>query len=290
MHPFLSLLWAHLTVWSSITSYNIFAKLKAWSTVLKRVSLDAVATRGFIMSFLKIQVNKSAKLKKIEDKPASRRYSGRRTTTVGLYSKHIFPRLLDWSLGSPEMGKYRRKALEQASGRTLEIGFGTGLNLPWYPDRVTQLTVFDSENMLPELVEKRISHSSIPVTRLQLDASGHLPFHDHSFDTVVTTFTLCSIDNLPAALSEVRRILKFDGRFIFLEHGRSDSSQIARWQDRLNPIQKAIGVGCNMNRRIDEMIREAGFEINSLDRFLMPKTPRLLAEMYRGIATATINE
>lgn len=277
-----------ITVWSSITSYNIFAKLKAWSTVLRRVSLDAEAARSFIMSFLKIQVNKSAKRNRIEDKAVSRRYSGLRATTLGFYAKHIFPRLLDWSLGSPEMGKYRRKALDHARGRTLEIGFGTGLNLPWYPDEVTQLTVFDSENMLPELVEKRISQSSIPVTRLQLDASGHLPFDDHSFDTVVTTFTLCSIENLPAALSEVRRVLKPDGRFIFMEHGRSDSSQIARWQDRLNPIQKAIGVGCNMNRRIDDLIREAGFEINSLDRFLMPKTPRLLAEMYRGIATINV--
>ncbi len=204
---------------------------------------------------------------------------------MGLYSKHIFPRLLDWSLGTPEMGKYRRRALEEARGRTLEIGFGTGLNLAWYPDQVTELVVFDSENMLPRLVDERISRSSIPVTRLQLDASRRLPFDDSSFDTVVTTFTLCSIDNLPGALAEIRRVLKPGGRFIFFEHGRSDDQRIARWQDRLNPLQKIVGVGCNMNRPIDRLIHAAGFEIDSLDRFLMPKTPRLLAEMYRGIAS-----
>jgi len=207
---------------------------------------------------------------------------------LGLYSKHIFPRLLDWSLGTPEMGKYRRRALEEASGRTLEIGSGTGLNLAWYPDQVTELIAFDSENMLPRLVDERISRSSIPVTRLQLDASKHLPFDDSSFDTVVTTFTLCSIDNLPAALAEIRRVLKPGGRFIFFEHGRSDDPRIARWQDRLNPLQKIVGVGCNMNRPIDRMIHAAGFEIDSLDRFLMPKTPRLLAEMYRGIASVKV--
>lgn len=206
---------------------------------------------------------------------------------MGIYSKYIFPRLLDWSLGAPEMGRYRRRALEGARGRTLEIGFGTGLNLPWYPEGVTELVVFDSENMLPELVEERISRSAIPVTRLRLDASGRLPFDDRSFDSVVTTFTLCSIGDLAAALSEVHRVLKPSGGLHFLEHGRSDDRGVARWQDRLNPLQKIVGVGCNMNRPIDRLIREAGFGFTSLERFLMPKTPRLLAEMYQGIAHPT---
>lgn len=206
---------------------------------------------------------------------------------MGIYSKYIFPRLLDWSLGAPEMGRYRRRALEGARGRTLEIGFGTGLNLPWYPEGVTELVVFDSENMLPELVEERIARSAIPVTRLRLDASGRLPFDDRSFDSVVTTFTLCSIGDLAAALSEVHRVLKPSGGLHFLEHGRSDDRGVARWQDRLNPLQKIVGVGCNMNRPIDRLIREAGFGFTSLERFLMPKTPRLLAEMHQGIAHPT---
>ena len=203
---------------------------------------------------------------------------------MGLYSKYIFPRLLDWSLGNAQMGKYRRRALEPAAGDTLEIGFGTGLNLPHYPATVTRLTVLDSENMLTKLVDRRIAECPLPVVKMQLDAQGRLPFEDQSFDSVVTTLTLCSIENTEPALAEIRRVLKPDGKFIFWEHGRSDDQNTARWQDRLNPLQRIIGAGCNMNRKIDELITAAGFEIMTLDRFLMPKSPRILAEMYRGIA------
>jgi ubiquinone/menaquinone biosynthesis C-methylase UbiE len=119
---------------------------------------------------------------------------------------------------------------------------------------------------------------------MQLDAQGRLPFEDQSFDSVVTTLTLCSIENTEPALAEIRRVLKPDGKFIFWEHGRSDDATVARRQDRFNPLQRIIGAGCNMNRKIDDLISAAGFEITTLDRFLMPKTPRILAEMYRGIA------
>jgi ubiquinone/menaquinone biosynthesis C-methylase UbiE len=119
---------------------------------------------------------------------------------------------------------------------------------------------------------------------MQLDIQGHLPFANHSFDSVVSTMTLCSIENPAPALAEIRRVLKPNGQFIFLEHGRSDDPHLARWQDRLNPLQKIIGAGCNMNRRIDELITTSGFEISRLDRFLTPEAPRLLAEMYSGVA------
>lgn len=207
---------------------------------------------------------------------------------MGFYSKHIFPRILDWSLGAAEFGKYRRRALEPAYGETLEIGFGTGLNLPYYPEAVTKLTAIDSENMLEDRVERRIAACPIPVTKMRLDAQGRLPFDDHTFDTVVSALTLCSIADTAPALAEMRRVLKPEGRFVFFEHGRSDDPKVARRQDRFNPIQKIIGVGCNMNRKIDELIEGAGFKITSLDRFLLPKTPRLLAEMYRGVASLQI--
>ncbi|HQR34857.1 MAG TPA: class I SAM-dependent methyltransferase [Blastocatellia bacterium] len=207
---------------------------------------------------------------------------------MGIYSRYIFPRLLDWTLGNPEMGKYRRRALEAATGETLEIGFGTGLNLPHYPAAVTRLTVIDSENMLAGLVDRRIAECPLPVTKMQLDAQGRLPFEDHSFDSVVTTLTLCSIENTAPALAEIRRVLKPGAKFIFWEHGRSDDPTVARRQDRFNPLQRIIGAGCNMNRKIDDLIADAGFEIKTMDRFLLPKTPRLLAEMYRGIAEPTV--
>ena len=205
---------------------------------------------------------------------------------MGIYAKYIFPRILDLMLGAPELGQYRRAALAPARGRTLEIGFGTGLNLAYYPPAVTDLTVIDSVDMLRDRVERRIAACPIPVARMQLDAQGRLPFEDRSFDTVVTTLTLCSIENTAPALAEIRRVLKPEGEFVFWEHGRSDDPAVARRQDRFNPLQKIIGAGCNMNRPIDKLIREAGFEIRTLERFLMPKSPRILAEMYRGAAAS----
>ena len=124
----------------------------------------------------------------------------------------------------------------------------------------------------------------MPIEQFKLDASGRLPFEDGSFDSVVTTFTLCSIQDVASALSEMRRVLRADGRYIFLEHGRSDDPRTAKRQDRFNPIQRIVGDGCNVNRSIDSLIRGSGFEIEKLDRFLMPETPRMFGEMYRGTA------
>src|SRR5215472_17562891 len=122
---------------------------------------------------------------------------------MGFYAKYIFPRLLDWSLSAPEFGEYRRRALEPACGETLEIGLGTGLNLPYYPEAVTKLTAIDSEIMLEDRVEKRVAACPFPVTRMRIDAQGRLPFEDQTFDTVVTTLTLCSIQDAAAALAEI---------------------------------------------------------------------------------------
>ncbi|MFM8395982.1 MAG: class I SAM-dependent methyltransferase, partial [Acidobacteriota bacterium] len=138
-----------------------------------------------------------------------------------IYAQKIFPRLLDHLLGNEEIGRLRRETLLLARGKTLEIGFGTGLNLPHFPATVTDLTIIDSEMMMEGIVAARIAASPIPVTRLQIDAQGRLPFPDHSFDSVVSTFTLCSINDLDAALTEIRRVLKAEAPFIFLEHGRS---------------------------------------------------------------------
>jgi ubiquinone/menaquinone biosynthesis C-methylase UbiE len=203
---------------------------------------------------------------------------------MGIYSKYIFPRLLDSLLNSPEMGEYRRHALAPVSGDTLEIGFGTGLNLPYYPAAVSKLTGIDAENMLPGRVEKRIARSQISVTRTRVDATGPLPFEDQSFDSVVSTLTLCSLSETSSALAQIRRVLKPDGRFVFFEHGRSEDPEIARRQDRFNPIQRIVGAGCNLNRPIDRLIEAAGFKIRSLERIIMPNTPRIMAEMYCGFA------
>ena len=203
---------------------------------------------------------------------------------MGIYANYFFPRMLDWALGSPEANEQRQITLAQAKGNVLEIGFGTGLNVRYYPEAVTKLTALDSENFRPDVVQKRIAKARFPVEQVQLDAGGNLPFADASFDTVVTTWTLCSIANVDAALLEMKRVLKPDDALLFCEHGRSDEAKTAVWQDRLNPLQKIVGCGCNMNRAMDRLITKAGFEIVTLDRFVMANSPRVLGETYRGIA------
>lgn len=203
---------------------------------------------------------------------------------MGLYSRYIFPRLLDWSLGNAMIQRQRREVLAPLKGHVLEIGFGTGLNLPYFPETVTGLTVIDSERLLPKTVAKRIGEARIPIEQMTLDAGSKLPFADKAFDGVVTTFTLCSISNVASALTEIRRVLNDAGEYVFLEHGRSDDPRAAKRQDLFNPIQKLIGCGCNMNRPIDKLVSAAGLRITKLDRYVMPDTPRMLSEMYRGIA------
>lgn len=203
---------------------------------------------------------------------------------MGFYSNYIFPRLIDWSLGSEVIQNQRRETLAVLRGQVLEIGFGTGLNILHYPAEVQRLTAIDTEEMLPKRLAKRIAEARFPIDRRRLDAGDRLPFDDDSFDGVVTTFTLCSIGDVGAALAEIRRVLKPSGRYVFLEHGRSEDPRVAKWQDRFNPIQKCVGVGCNLNRPIADLIGASGMEILELSRYLMPDTPRILGEMYRGVA------
>jgi ubiquinone/menaquinone biosynthesis C-methylase UbiE len=207
---------------------------------------------------------------------------------MSIYSRYIFPRILDWSLSAADVREQRDIALREARGGVLEIGFGTGLNLRHYPPAVTSLVAVDPEQMLRERVQGRIRRARIPVQLIHLDASGRLPFPDNEFDCVVTTFTLCSIANVAAALEEMRRVLKSDGQYVFLEHGRSADPAVARRQDFFNPIQKIVAGGCNINRPIDRLIAESGFKVTNIDRFRMPVGPRIAGEMYRGCADKDI--
>jgi ubiquinone/menaquinone biosynthesis C-methylase UbiE len=202
---------------------------------------------------------------------------------MGFYAQHIFPRVMDWAMRSPRLHDYRRAALAPAHGRVLEIGFGTGLNLAHYPREVTALTAVEPAVVLPGRVRQRQAAAPFPIERIQAGAE-HLPLPDAGFDYVVSTFTLCSIPDVAAALKEVRRVLTAEGRFLFLEHGRSDDARVARWQDRLTPIQRVLACGCHLNRRIDRVIDESGLHVTHLDRFLLPGVPRIAGEIYQGIA------
>jgi ubiquinone/menaquinone biosynthesis C-methylase UbiE len=202
---------------------------------------------------------------------------------MGIYADHIFPHLMEWAMGSPLMQEQRRLALERARGEVLEIGFGTGLNLPLYSTSVTAITAVDPAILLPKIVARRIVEAEKPVTLVHVGAE-QLPFPDHRFDCVVSTWTLCTIADVSGALREIRRVVKSDGHFLFLEHGRSRDPRVARWQDRFNPLQQIIGCGCNLNRPMDILITQAGLRLQSLERYCLPNVPRLIGEMYRGIA------
>lgn len=201
----------------------------------------------------------------------------------GFYATHIFPRLMDWTMGTRGVCKEREVALEPLYGSVLEIGFGTGLNLPHYPKAVTSLTAVEPEQLLPRKVERRRATVRIPVELIRISAE-HLPFEEGRFDCVLSTWTLCSIPDVVSALKEVRRVLKPSGMLAFLEHGRSQNPRVAKWQDRLNPLQQRIACGCNINRRIDDLIGQTGFKITRLDRFQMEGIPKVLGHMYRGTA------
>jgi ubiquinone/menaquinone biosynthesis C-methylase UbiE len=204
---------------------------------------------------------------------------------MGFYADRIFPYLMDWTLSRSRFRLLRQEALASAYGLVLEIGFGTGLNLPHYPRAVTKLTVLDPAVLLPTRVARRIAAASTPVEVTRLSAEA-LPFEDHRFDCVVSTFTLCTIPDPTAALKEVQRVMKPEATFMFLEHGRSDDARVAAWQDFFNPLQQRLACGCNLNRPIDALIRGAGLQVARLDRFRLPGVPRIVGELYRGRATS----
>jgi ubiquinone/menaquinone biosynthesis C-methylase UbiE len=203
---------------------------------------------------------------------------------MGWYGEHIFPRLMEWVMGGEEFQKQRSLVLAQAYGTVLEIGFGTGLNLPHYPASLSSLHAIDPAHVLPRKVAERSAAVPFPL-QIQRSSAEMLPYDDRSFDCVVSTWTLCTIPDPVKALRETRRVLKPDGVFLFLEHGRSEDEKIAAWQNRLNPVQNIIGCGCNLNRKIDHIIARAGLKIMTLDRFQMQGVPKLGGEMYRGSAT-----
>ncbi len=177
----------------------------------------------------------------------------------------------------------REALLRSASGEVLEIGFGTGLNLSHYPTTITRLSIVDPAILLPAKVSRRMATAPYPIQTVHVTAEL-LPFPDRQFETVISTWTLCTIPDPVLALQEARRVLKPEGRLLFLEHGRSDDQKIAVWQDRLNPIQNVIGCGCNLNRKIDQLVTQSGLILTHLDRFSMKDVPRLGGEMYRGTA------
>ncbi|HHP7244326.1 MAG TPA: class I SAM-dependent methyltransferase [Elainellaceae cyanobacterium] len=202
---------------------------------------------------------------------------------MGFYSQVILPRLLDWSMSSPMLARYRKELLSDVEGDILEIGFGTGLNLQYYPHRVEKITTVDVNPGMNSFAERRIKASEIDVENRVLSGES-LPMPDETFDYVVSTWTLCSIAQVNQALQEIHRVLKPGGKFVFIEHGLSNKPNIQTWQHRLTPIQKVIGDGCHLNRNIQKLV-ETQFDTVHVEQFVPENLPELMSYMYKGVAT-----
>lgn len=202
---------------------------------------------------------------------------------MGFYSRIILPRILDRALSQPESAIFRKQVLDEASGEVLEIGFGTGLNLPYYPPTVQKISTADPNPGMNSLASKKIKASHIPVEQ-HLMSSEQLPFDNESFDTIVSTWTLCSITKVEQALQEIRRVLKPEGRFLFIEHGLSRDPKIQTWQHRLTPLQKKLLGGCHLDRDIKQLIKEQGFQFQNIKEFYAEGFPKTSGYMYQGKA------
>lgn len=202
---------------------------------------------------------------------------------MGFYSNVVFPRIINLIMSDEETTKTRRELLCDVSGDVFELGFGTGLNLPHYPDSIKKLTTADPNPGMKKAAGHRIRNSPIQVD-CRIASGEDLPFEDESFDTVVCTWTLCSIRDVERALGQCHRILRPNGKFIFVEHGLSDSPSIQKWQNRLNPVWKVIGDGCNLNRNIGQLLQDSRFQAPTIENYYMKGAPRFLGYFYRGVA------
>ena len=202
---------------------------------------------------------------------------------MGFYAQVIAPRIMDWGLSSPGFAKYRQEVLSNVQGEVLEIGFGTGINLSYYPKQLEKLITVDVNPGMNALAQKRLEASTITVDNRVLNGEN-LPMADASFDCVVSTWTLCSIKNVEQAIAEIHRVLKPGGKFYFIEHGLSNEPKVQIWQNRLNFINKALFVGCHINRNIKQLIATQ-FNDLTIEEFYEPNSPKIDGYMYKGVAT-----
>ncbi|MGE0758294.1 MAG: class I SAM-dependent methyltransferase [Pirellulaceae bacterium] len=200
---------------------------------------------------------------------------------MGIYSRVIFPHLCDLLLDNQRIRRLRQDLLVQAHGRILEIGFGTGLNLPHYPNSVRAITAVDPNVGMHRLAQRRIRRSPILVDR-QVHPCEHLPFAEASFDCVVSTFTLCSVADLSASLAEIARVLRPLGQFLYLEHGLSPDAGVRTWQRRLNRYEMIFGDGCRLDRDFHHHITLHGFLADDHAECYLPGVPRTHGYLYRG--------
>ncbi|GAJ81586.1 hypothetical protein NBRGN_038_02580 [Nocardia brasiliensis NBRC 14402] len=197
----------------------------------------------------------------------------------------MVPRIVDAACGMRFNEPLRERVCAGLSGRVVEIGFGSGLNVPFYPETVELVSAVEPADLGWRLASERVAAARVPIERSGLDGQS-LPFGDNSFDSALSTWTLCTIPDVATALAEVRRVLAPGGTLHFVEHGLAPDQRVQVWQHRLNPIQKTFAGGCHLNRDIRGLLTDAGFEIRDIDVFYGEDAPRFLAAQSLGVAVA----
>jgi ubiquinone/menaquinone biosynthesis C-methylase UbiE len=201
---------------------------------------------------------------------------------MSFYRREFVPYLVHLSMRQERLDEYRRRVVPVAKGRVLEIGVGSGINFRFYPRETTQILALDPSPKLLSMARLAVDGASPAVELIEASAEA-LPLEDECVDTVVSTWTLCSIPDVKQALTEIRRVLRSGGRFLFVEHGRSPEANISRWQVRLTPFWKRVTGGCHLDRPVRELIEAAGFRLEHLHTGYM-EGPKLLTFLYEGAA------
>jgi ubiquinone/menaquinone biosynthesis C-methylase UbiE len=201
---------------------------------------------------------------------------------MGFYDDYILPSLINLAMRNKELRPFRERVIGAAEGRVLEIGVGSGMNLPFYRAPVREVLALEPAPRLISMAKRASRTTAMPVNYLEASAEA-IPLDQDSVDTVVTTWTLCSIPQAAIALAEMRRVLRPGGRLLFAEHGQAPDASVRRWQDRLTPAWRYIGGGCHLNRPIRTMIEGAGFRIDRIETGYIPG-PKPMTFMYEGSA------
>lgn len=202
---------------------------------------------------------------------------------MGLYGDRVFPRVMDRLMDTEETREIRARVCAPLRGEVVEIGFGTGHNLPFLPSAVTSLRAVDPLERGRVLARSRLEAAAVPVTFVGLDGQ-HLPIEDDSADAVLSTWTLCSIPDPVAATREIRRVLRPGGTFHFVEHGRSPDEKVRRWQERLNGVQRRMACGCTLTTDIEDVVTSAGMTVQSVDTYYAKGEPKTHGWTFEGTA------
>ncbi|NDK91396.1 class I SAM-dependent methyltransferase [Gordonia desulfuricans] len=205
---------------------------------------------------------------------------------MGFYDDRVLPHVIDLTCGSSMLDPLRARTCTGLSGEVLEIGFGSGRNVGRYPDAVSRVVAVEPSDVAWQMAGSRVAGSPVPIERGGLDGQ-RLPFGDDTFDAALSTFTLCTIADLPAALHELARVLRPGASFCFLEHGHAPDTAVQRWQRRLEPIQKRIAGGCHLTRDIPKLLADNGFTVTGIDQFYQRGVPRPYGALSLGTATPT---